>query len=221
MDFGDILKAVVSAVIAYTVPKILAKAGKTIDPDAQVPWLSWSIAGLIGGAAGGIASGLFGMFDLGLEGFGNWAGYGAALGLAQWFVLHNYREVGAWWPVASTLGWMAFNFGGPWGGWVVAGLLIGLLQYISLQKYKGAGGWIFANLIAWPIAGGIGYLVGLAVLPFSFELAWVIGWGIVGLAGNILLIAPLGRLSSTDSCPPTQYKTISWRDNHGIFQKNQ
>ncbi len=194
----DILKAVVSAAIAYIVPRALAKAGKEISPDASLPWVSWSAAGLIGGAVGGFASGLLTMFAMGFEGFGNWAVYGAALGLAQWFVLHNYREVGPWWPVASTLGWMTFNFGGPWGGWFVAGLAIGLLQFISLGKYKGAGWWILANLIAWPIAGGIGFLVGQAVMPVGFEIAWVIGWGVVGLVGNILLIAPLGRLSSSE-----------------------
>jgi hypothetical protein len=199
MTTEEILAAVGSAVIAFIVPRILKQAEKEILADDAVPWFGWVMAGLIGGAVGGIASGLLGMFALGLEGFGNWAAFGAALGLAQWFALGNYRPMGAWFPVASTLGWMIARIGeisgGLTGAFIVAGIAVGLLQFFSMTKYAGSGWWFFGNLIGWPIAGAVGFFVGAVITPMiGFELAWIVGWGVVGLVGAIILIAPLSRL---------------------------
>jgi hypothetical protein len=199
MTFEEILAAVGSAVIAFIVPRILKQAEKEISLGGSVPWFGWSLAGLIGGAIGGFASGLLAVFGLGLEGFGNWAVFGAALGLAQWFALGNYRPVSAWFPFASTLGWMIAMFGqisgGLTGAFIVAGIAVGLLQFFSMNKYAGAGWWFLGNLIAWPIAGTVGFFVGAVVTPMiGFELAWIVGWGVVGLVGVIILIVPLSRL---------------------------
>lgn len=199
MTFEEILAAVGSAVIAFIVPRILKQAEKEILADDAVPWLGWSLAGLIGGAVGGIGSGVLAWFGWGLEGFGNWAIFGAALGLAQWFALGNYRPVGAWFPLASMLGWMIAMFGqlegDLTGAFIVAGIVVGLLQFFSMTKYAGSGWWFLGNLIAWPVAGTVGFFVGAVVTPMiGFELAWIAGWSVVGLVGAIILIAPLSRL---------------------------
>jgi hypothetical protein len=194
MTIEEILAAIVSAAIAYAVPKILGKAREDLIPNPTTPWFGWCLAGLFGGAIGGIASALLGFIDMGFEGFGNWAVYGAALGMTQWFVLRGYHPVNAWYPLGSTLGWMTFNFGGPLGGWFVAAIVVGVLQFFSLRNLKESGWWIPANFIAWPIAGAIGFVVGTLLTPTDFSLAWVIGWGTVGLVGNTILVVPLAKL---------------------------
>jgi hypothetical protein len=97
------------------------------------------------------------------------------------------------------LGWTIAMYGQIWAGltgaFIVAGIAVGLLQFFSMTKYTGAGWWFLGNLIAWPIAGTVGFFVGAVVTPMiGFELAWIVGWGVVGLVGAIILIVPLSRL---------------------------
>jgi hypothetical protein len=183
-----------SAVIAFVVPKALGSISKTFTPaggsDKSLPWVQWLIACFIGGALGGAVSGA-----IGNQGFGNWAVYGAAIGIMQWFALRAYLPVGGWWAVASALGWASAPFFAftPLGGFLV-GLAIGILQVIGL-KAKGLGWWIGGNAVAWGIAGLLlPLLVGPVGSAFGFVLGWIIGWGIIATIGALLLLLPLARL---------------------------
>ena len=135
---------------------------------------------------------------MGDQGFGNWAVYGAALGIMQWFALRSYIPLGGWWAVASALGWStaALFPGNPFGGFFV-GLAIGILQIIGL-KAKGLSWWIGGNALAWGLTA---ILLPILVDPigstFGFILGWVISWGIIATIGGALLLLPLARLEPT------------------------
>ena len=190
----ELTKMIASAVVAYIVPKALSGIGKTFTPtdssERKLPWVQWLIASFIGGAFGGALSGA-----IGNQGFGNWAVYGAAIGIMQWFALRAYLPVGGWWAVASALGWATASLfaGNPLGGFFV-GLTIGILQIIGLNA-KGLGWWIGGNALAWGVAA---ILLPLLIEPvgstFGFILGWMIGWGIIATIGAALLLLPLARL---------------------------
>lgn len=193
MNAGDILQTLISAAIGYGVPKAL---DSFINPPTRIsvlPWLKWCMAGFVGGALGGFVSALLGVTGLSAAGLGNWSAFGACLGIFQWFALRGYRDVGSWFVLASAIGWMLFMVGGAFG-WIVAGVAVGLMQYLVLATWKGAYWWILGNLIAWPIAGWVGILVGTPLLAVNPALAWVAVWGVVGLVGAIILLAPLTQL---------------------------
>ena len=196
MDPNEIVTAIVSTAIAVIVPSALTQFWPEAEPTESVPWFSWSVAGFVGGALGGAASGAMG---LAWGGIGNWAAFGAAIGLMQWVALRGYRPVGIWFVVASTLGWTMFVLGGrpqdP-GGWIVAGAAVGILQSLSLARWRGAFWWIPANVIAWPIAGTLGIIAGTPLLKDAPVLAWILGWGVVGLVGAVILLAPLTQLKT-------------------------
>jgi hypothetical protein len=199
MPFEEIVATIGIALVSAIVPRIIKQAEKGIASLDSVPWLNWILAGLVGGALGGIASGLLGLIPLGLGGFGNWAVYGAALGLLQWFVLGDYRPVSPWWPLVTTAAWTLAAVGEILGGlvfaFILAGIMVGVFQFFLLKEYPNAGVWIIGNLLAWPIAGATGYLVGTLITPaIGFEWAWVVSWAEVGLFGAIILIMPLSRL---------------------------
>jgi hypothetical protein len=193
MTIEDVIKAIVSAIIGFVVPSALKQFFPVIRPRDTMPWLEWCIAGFIGGALGGFASGAIGLMGVGAGGFGNWAVFGVSIGLLQWFALRGYREVGTWFVVASMLGWMLFIFGGAFG-WIVSGTAVGLLQYLSLTNYKGAAWWILGNAIVWTVAGAVGIIAGTPLLSMNPVMAWVFGWGVVGFVGAILLLIPLAQL---------------------------
>jgi len=190
---AEIIKAVIGAVVGVVVPAALKQFLPEPKEETSLPWFKWCVAGFVGGALGGLASGILGITGTGAGGFGNWAVFGAAIGLLQWFALRGYRAVGTWFVLASVIGWTLFIFGGAWG-WVVSGLAVGLLQYLSLTNWKGAGWWILGNPIAWPIAGWIGLMVGMPLMPSNPVVAWLIGWGVAGLVGAVILLVPLSRL---------------------------
>ena len=77
---NELIEMIASAVIAYIVPKALGSVGKAFTPagggERNLPWVQWLIACFIGGAFGGALSGA-----IGNQGFGNWAVYGAAIGI--------------------------------------------------------------------------------------------------------------------------------------------
>lgn len=188
----DIVNAIVSAVIAYVVPAAL----KGLLPPAKIqenlPVLPWCVAGFVGGALGGIASGTVAILGIGgMGGIGNWTAFGTCIGLFQWFVLRSYRPVGSWFVLASALGWLIFPVGGAFG-WVVSGFAVGLLQYLGLTNYKGSAWWIIGNIIAWPIAGTVG-LIAVSMFSDPF-LPWIVGGGAATLTGAIILLFPLSRL---------------------------
>lgn len=190
----ELTKMVASAVVAYIIPKALSGIGKTFTPagsnERSLPWVQWLIASFIGGAFGGALSGA-----MGDQGFGNWAVYGATIGIMQWLALRAYLPIGGWWAVASALGWAVtpFFYGNPLGGFFV-GLIIGILQIIGLNV-KGVGWWIGGNALAWGVAA---ILLPMLVEPigsaFGFILGWIVGWGIIATIGAALLLLPLARL---------------------------
>jgi hypothetical protein len=159
-----------------------------------VPWFAWVVAGFIGGAMGGIASGILGAAG---GGVGNWAAFGTSVGLFQWLALRGFRPVGIWFVFASAVGWTMFVLGEglfPGGGWIVAGTAVGILQSLSLARWGGAFWWIPGNAISWPIAGWAGILIGVPIVQDSPVLGWIVGWGVAGLVGAVLLLAPLAML---------------------------
>ena len=190
----ELTKMVASAVVAYIIPKALGGIGKTFTPagssERSLPWAQWLIASFIGGAFGGALSSA-----MGDQGFGNWAVYGATIGIMQWFALRAYLPIGGWWAVASAFGWAItpIFYGNSLGGFFV-GLIIGILQIIGL-KVKGVGWWIGGNALAWGVAA---ILLPMLVEPigsaFSFILGWMVGWGIIATIGATLLLLPLARL---------------------------
>jgi hypothetical protein len=200
MDPDEMVTAIVSAAIAVIVPSALKQFWPEAEPTESVPWFSWLVAGFVGGALGGAASGAMG---LAWGGIGNWAAFGAAIGLMQWVALRGYRPVGTWFVVASAFGWTTFVLGArlttgpdPWWGWIVAGAAVGILQSLSLARWRGAFWWIPANVIAWPIAGTLGIIVGTPLRKDAPVLAWILGWGVVGLVGAVILLAPLTQLKA-------------------------
>ncbi|MBI2909439.1 MAG: hypothetical protein HYX92_17475 [Chloroflexi bacterium] len=195
MTSEQIIQALISAGIGFIVPAALKQFWPEAEAEDSLPWLKWCIAGFVGGALGGLASVFMGVAGMGAAGIGNWGGFGVAVGILQWFALRGYRTVGTWFVFASMIGWMLYTVGGGAWGWIVSGAAVGMLQYLGLTKWKGAGWWIVANLIAWPIAGPAGVAVGTPMSKSNPALAWVVGWGVVGLVGAILLLLPLSRLA--------------------------
>jgi hypothetical protein len=106
--------------------------------------------------------------------------------------------VETWVIFASMIGWTLFPLGGAWG-WIVSGLAVGVLQYLGLAHWKGAEWWIVANPVAWSIAGMIGVAAGSLLLSANPVLAWIFGWGVVGLAGAAMLLLPLSQLEERKS----------------------
>jgi hypothetical protein len=199
MPLKEIIVTILSALLAALLPRLILRVEKRAESRGSLPWLGWTLAGLAAGALGGLASDLLGLLAFGLGGFGNWAVYGAVLGLLQWLVLEGYRPVSPWWPLITTLGWTLAAVGDVLGGlafaFIVAGITAGLFQFFFLRKYANAGAWIFGNVFAWPVSGVFGYLVGTLVTPvLGFDWAWVVSWGEVGMVGAIILIIPLSRL---------------------------
>ena len=187
------LKTLISAVVAYLTPKALSKLGHTLESrefsrKGTLPVLPWLLAGAIGGAAGSAFSAA-----MGNQGAMNWAAYGAALGIMQWLVLRNWLPVGAWWALASALGWATFPFI-PNVGSAVVGLSVGVLQIIGL-KANGKGWWVAGNLVAWILTGFAAILVASPIgAIFGPVAGWLIGWGLIGFLGFLLLLFPLSKL---------------------------
>ena len=192
----DALKTIISGVIAYVLPRALADIGKAFSPSQEkksLPWVFWVVASFIGGVLGGAFSGA-----MGEHGFGNWAVYGATLGIMQWLALRGYLPIGKWWAVASTIGWgfSSLFVGNPFGGFLV-GLMIGILQMVG-SKVEGKIWWIGGNALAWGLVALILPIIAGMVGGFGPFLGWVIGWGLVALIGAFLLIFPLARLVPSD-----------------------
>jgi len=203
MNSDELIKEVLKAVVGFAIPVILKSILPRTAPRTTVPVVAWCVAGFVGGAIGGLASGILGITGLGAGGFGNWAIFGASLGFFQWLALRGFHaedsqsRLGTWFILASVIGWALFMVGGPWG-WVVAGIAVGGLQYFSLADFKGAFLWIIVNPIAWLFAGWVGMAVGTPLLSINPVLAWLVGWGVVGLVGAFLLLIPLILLQVSD-----------------------
>ncbi|MBN1584683.1 MAG: hypothetical protein JXA89_28510 [Anaerolineae bacterium] len=206
MKTSDILQTIISAAIAYLVPEFLKDVLPRRARVTSLPWVEWCAAGLVGGALAGLINRMVGPLE---DGIGNWAVFGAAIGLAQWFALRGYRDVGMWFVLSSTVGWIFFLLQGciaasaaregvrfELEGWVAAGAAVGLLQFVGLRKWKQAGWWIPGNIIAWPIAGWAGTTVVALLSKPNRTLAEVVSNAVTSLVGAIILLAPLSRLKT-------------------------
>ena len=196
----EFLMMIASAVVAYTIPKLLESIEGALTPartdKLPLPWFQWLLACLIGGVLGGGISAVMG--PQGQANFGNWAAFGACLGIMQWFALRSYLPVGGWWALASALGWGTYVIAGNNPiGWSIAGLMVGILQILGL-KVTGKGWWIGGNLIAWTLVA----LIGLALWgpinnTFGPALGWLTAWGLAALIAGVVLLLPLSRLTPT------------------------
>lgn len=197
MTINEIIKAVISGVIAFTVPVFLKKLLPEPEKVTTLPWLKWCVAGFIGGVLGAVAS-----FFIGPEGkgFGNWAAYGTAIGLFQWLALRGYRKVGTWFVLASMIGWIFAMIGG-YLGLIAVGIAVGLLQYMGLTKYKGAFWWIIFNPIAWFVSGSICLQLHGALINTHLILGTLLEFGLGGLLGTAILLFPLSRLAGEKQSP--------------------
>jgi hypothetical protein len=159
----------------------------------KFPWGRWCTALFLGGAVGGLISGA--MQGALSGGIGNWAAYGAAIGLMQWIVLSRYIPVGIFWALASTLGWsslalfQAIHIPTPID-WFLTGIVVGVLQWFFLKgKATNTEWWILLNGLAWLFGGFAGIFGGMLFLQFTGNpvLTWVLGWAFVGLLGALIL----------------------------------
>ena len=216
MTFDWFLQGIISAFIAWVVPKILdgvlTRAGSEGNGRGELekdfPWVRWCIAHSIGGGVGGFLSGALGVVGLATPGgIGNWAIFGIAIGISQWLVLRRHLHLGPFWAVSSAVGWsiwstfQAAHAPGPFG-WSAVGLSVGILQWLILRRSRNrAVWWIPANLIGWLVAGTLGWALGMSLLEarVSPPVAWVLGWAFVGLAASLVLGWGLRRTSAKSS----------------------
>lgn len=138
---------------------------------------------------------------------------GAAIGVAQWFVLRKQFYQAWWWVLASivswglvgssslgALGWFApkatnlsvrLIYGAANGA--VVGILIGVVQWLFLRKQSiRAWSWIVGSIVGWAVGLSLGWLLGgvLRSLTGLFlgevvGLAW--GWVVVAAITGVPL----------------------------------
>lgn len=212
----NVLEAIIGAVIAWLVPKILDPLLQRGKQEGQVkrqlnvsfPWIKWCFALALGGAVGGFLSGALGVLGLKTPGgLGNWTVFGVAIGVSQWLVLREYLDIGPPWAVFSALGWSAwslFEAGhlSPYLGWATVGLIVGILQYLVLMRVRRkAFWWIPANIFGWLVAGPVGWVIGMILLQarLSLPAAWVVGWACVGAVGSLVLGFSLARMPARET----------------------
>jgi len=201
----DILKILIGALAAYTVPKLLEpvlKGGDEAESE-RLPWVVWLIAHAIAGAAGGLLSAALGMQGLdGAGGVANWAGFGLCLGLAQWLVLEQREPLSPLWVVGSTVGWASCAWTQLQGWpepfvWLLAGTLVGLLQWPILHRRRRRAAWWVPTCAAGAFLGGmLGHASGLAMAASGMTIAsaWILGWSIVALIMSCITGFTLSRL---------------------------
>jgi hypothetical protein len=206
-----IFLAIIGAVIAWAVPKILdrllAKAkeeGKGLKPlEESFPWVRWCVALTIGGGVGGFISAALGVGRLHTPGgFANWTAFGVAIGISEWLVLRRYVDMGPFWSVFCALGWSVWSFFEAAKmpahlGWSAVGISVGVLQWFILRRVRAkAIWWVPANLVGWLVAGTLGTAFGFVLLGGGVPLpiAWVLGWAFVGLVGAVILGFALRRM---------------------------
>ena len=206
-----LIQAVIGAIIAWIVPKLLdsllakgkLESGSRADLLSAFPWTRWCVAHTIAGGAGGFLSGALGAAGLNTPGgVGNWTVFGVTIGIAQWIVLKRYNNFGPFWAVASALGWSVWSIfqaaqAPGYLGWSTVGLTVGILQWVVLRRERNrAYFWVPANIIAWLVAGTLGFAVGMGLLSAQvpFVTAWIVGWSAVALFGSVILGWVLGRM---------------------------
>ena len=153
--------------------------------DDGFPWLRWLSLCAIGGVIGAVFSASMGMT---FSGFGNWAAYGAAVGILQAVALEPFLHVGGWWAAATTLGWTIVPVAPIIIGTVLAGFLVGILQAPLLQVgINKIVLWIMLNAVVCPFSAFIGIIVQGFIEPTSLGfLAFFLSSGVGTLSGSIV-----------------------------------
>jgi hypothetical protein len=190
-------------------------------------WSHWVFANLIGEFVGlGVAGALGAAVTLA---FGNVTGIstlimmalalivaatveGAAVGLAQWWVLRHYLPALTWraWVLATTLGaiaaWVIGMLLGAAGGdffgsgesaaalvvgaalGPVVGALLGLFQWLALRRYvQNAVWWVLANAAAWT-AGMAVIFVATSIVQEDTPVAAVAAtWAVSGILAGVVV----------------------------------
>lgn len=202
----QIYNAIISTIVSYILKKILDHAFESeqrTTAENYFPWVWWVLGLTIGGGMGGTFSAALGLQRLNTPGgLGNWAAFGACLGIAQWLVLQQKDRLTILWPVASTIGWSVFAYfqaiqaPAPLG-WIFAGLAVGLLQWPILRKRRRkAYWWVPVNAVAWFFGGSMGFAAGFGMKAagLSDATVWVLGWSLVGLFGSLITGLALSRM---------------------------
>ena len=127
---------------------------------------------------------------------------GAAIGLAQWWVMRKYLSRVGWWVLATLIGYaVPLSLGPlipvrePWlaglSVFLMFGVILGILQWLTLRgRVQKAGWWIAVSVGGWllPYAlTDIAYLSGVYVEPFDLLSAYFIPVAVAG-AGMIWLL---------------------------------
>ena len=209
-----IFKEVIGVLVSYFLTLILDKffrPNPQSSTEYRFPWPTWILALTIGAGIGGTLSAALGVQGLNTPGgLGNWAAFGACLGIAQWLVLQKEARLSAFWPVASALGWSVFAFfeaakaPGPLG-WIFAGLAVGLLQWPILSKRRRhAFWWVPANIAATFLGGSLALAAGVGMkgAGLSDASVWVLGWSLVGLFGSLITGFALSRMPLKQTASP-------------------
>jgi len=144
------------------------------------------------------------------------AGIGAAIGVAQWFVLRSLVSGAGWWVLATTVGW-AISWAAVVSGAIVPpeagviasllagalfGATVGLAQWFVLRRlvYM-AGWWVPVSIVGWAFA-----LTGI----LGGTVAGAVAGAATGLALDLLLRYPraaqIEALDSNDEEGLTKYE---------------
>jgi hypothetical protein len=201
-----LIETIICAVLAYLVTLLLSVIRKKDTPNyTKFPWGRWCFALMLGGGGGGLINGALQGAIFG--GIGNWAAFGAAIGIMQWLVLSRYIPVGMFWALASTIGWsslalfQALVLPTPLD-WFLSGIIVGLLQWLLIRKtVANCRIWVLVNGVAWLAGGFTGVFGGLAFLQVVQNpvITWLVGWTFIGLIAALIL-----GLALADMKPITQ-----------------
>ncbi len=175
-----LIEGVVIPALSFIVTEIVKRLFS--GEDYSFPWLRWLSLCAIGGAIGAVLSASMGMA---FGGFGNWAAYGAAVGVLQAVALEPYLNVGGWWAAAAALGWAIVPVAPIFIGVLLSGLLVGTLQAPLLSRNRFL--WIALNGLIWPFAVGLGFFVQQGLLEATSRgfVAFVLASAAGTLAGSI------------------------------------
>jgi hypothetical protein len=198
------IATIISAIVAFVIPKLLDPVFKKGGSSSKFHWGMWIIAHAAAGALGGALSAGLGLSGLNTPGgMGNWAVFGACLGITQWLVLQRYIRIRPMWAVWTTIGWATFSLFQilqlpGFIGWTIVGLIIGVLQWFTLRKVgKNTGWWIPANIIAWVGAFHIALPITLAA-GFPPGLDWIFGWSLLAVIASVITGIAMSRVSASD-----------------------
>lgn len=122
--------------------------------------------------------------------------FGAAIGLAQWFVLRRLLRHAGWWVPATMAGYgapyvlglmlpgQAMDLAGPASMFLAFGLVLGIAQWLVLRgQVTHAAWWIVISVAGWLVALaliGLAFVSGLYVEPFDMLSAFLVPVAVSG-----------------------------------------